>query len=362
LEKILANFCNTLFMNKMGDFTWLRRAIWIAARVGLVGLSALGSSAQQPAQAGPYLANIVAAGPALVKPLPANLAGSGARTEELWVRTETPDANALIAGIGDPAAASCYFQLRHGHPGVGSGSGASVLADTMLSPKAWHLLAVSDDGETMTFYVDGMAAGTAHSLKGDVAPEIRLAPNPGDETVRFSGEIGGFSVMDGSRSAARIAHDYATLPDFDAQLREENAKPWPVQTKQQVGYREPQAPDLMPHGAAPESARAEPLPVAGPTLRPDGPEKWEIAANWKLYSNADKAVLRAAGTKVSLPGFNDATWLPATVPGTVLTMLIDRGIYPDPDFAFNNLPIPESLNKRIRTKDLRRMMPWQSYT
>ena len=35
----------------------------------------------------------------------------------------------------------------------------------------------------------------------------------------------------------------------------------------------------------------------------------------------------------------------ATVPGTVLTTLIDRGVYPDPDFGLNNLAIPESLNK-----------------
>ena len=326
----------------MGGFSRPWRVLPVAACVSLFSLSALGSSTQQ---AGPYLANVVAGGPALVKPLPTNLAGTGARTEELWVRTGTPDADALIAGIGDPAASSCYFELRHGHAGVGSGSSASVLADTALSPKAWHLLAASDDGEIVTFYVDGLAAGTAHSLKGDVAPEIRLGPDPGDDTVRFSGEIGGFTVMEGARSAARIAHDYATPPDFDAQLREENAKPWPMQTKQQVGYREPQDPDQMPHGGAAQAAHAEPLPAAGPTLHPDGADKWEIAANWKLYSNADKAVLPDAGAQISLPGFNAATWLPATVPGTVLTTLIDRGIYPDPDFGLNNLAIPESLNK-----------------
>ena len=332
-------------MKEMGGFCRMRRAIWGAAGIGLLSLSTPGSSADLPLQAGPYLANVVAGGPALVKPLPAKLAGTGARTEELWVRTETPDEDALIAGIGDPAASSCYFELRHGQPGIGSGSSAAVLADGMMSPKVWHMLAVSDDGAIMTFYVDGAAAGKAHSLKGDVAPEIRLGPDPGDDTVRFSGEIGGFTVMEGAKNASRIAHDYAAPPNFEAQLREENAKPWAVQTKQQLGYREPQDPDLMPHGAAPEALHAEPLPAAGLTLHPDGADKWEIAANWKLYSNADKTVLPDAGAKISLPGFNDATWLPATVPGTVLTTLIDRGIYPDPDFGLNNLAIPESLNK-----------------
>ena len=34
------------------------------------------------------------------------------------------------------------------------------------------------------------------------------------------------------------------------------------------------------------------------------------------------------------------------MPGTVLTTMIDRGVYPDPDYGLNNLAIPESLNKQ----------------
>ncbi|MCL5745208.1 MAG: beta galactosidase jelly roll domain-containing protein, partial [Acidobacteria bacterium] len=34
------------------------------------------------------------------------------------------------------------------------------------------------------------------------------------------------------------------------------------------------------------------------------------------------------------------------MPGTVLTTLVDRGIYPDPDYGLNNLAIPETLNKQ----------------
>ena len=32
--------------------------------------------------------------------------------------------------------------------------------------------------------------------------------------------------------------------------------------------------------------------------------------------------------------------------GTVLTTLIDRGVYPDPDYGLNNLAIPESLARQ----------------
>jgi hypothetical protein len=326
-----------------------QRLFRAAVTAGVLGV---GAAHAQLTQAGPYLAHLLAGGPALVKPLPKELAGTVARTEELWVRTDTPDSDALIAGIGDPNSSSCYFELQQGHPGIGSASGASSLATASLSPNVWHLLALSDDGELMTLYIDGAAAGTAHSPKAEVAPEIELAPDPIGDAVRFSGDIGGFSVTAGAKSAAQIAHDFATPPDFEAQLREENAKPWPVQTKTQVGYRAPQDPDMMPHGAAPEPPHADPLPTDPPTLQKARPGAWEIANNWQLYSNADKTVLPDDGTKISQPEYlsgssnpSASKWLPAIVPGTVLTTLIDRGIYPDPDFGLNNLAIPESLNK-----------------
>lgn len=330
--------------------SWRQKSFGAALFAGAAGLGVI--HAQQPPTAGPYLAHLLAGGPALVKQLPKELAGTVARTEELWVRTDTPNADALIAGIGDPNSSSCYFELQQGHPGIGSTAGASLLTTTALTPNVWHLLALSDDSQIMTLYVDGTAAGTAHSPKGELKPEIQLAPDPVGQTARFSGDIGGFSVTEGARSASEVAHDFATPPDFDAQLREENAKPWPIQTKQQVGYRAPQDPEDMPHGVAPEPPEDDPLPSPAPALKETRPGAWQIAANWRLYSNADKSILPDAGARISLPGYlsgsshaSEAKWLVATVPGTVLTTLIDRGVYPDPDFGLNNLAIPESLNK-----------------
>ena len=34
------------------------------------------------------------------------------------------------------------------------------------------------------------------------------------------------------------------------------------------------------------------------------------------------------------------------MPGTVLTTLIARGVYPDPDYGLNNMAIPESLSRQ----------------
>ena len=290
---------------------------WLFRVVVAAGILGLGTVHAQSTQAGPYLAHLLAGGPTLDKPLPKELAGTVARTEEVWVRTDTPEANTLIAGIGDPNSSSCYFELQQGHPGIGSASGASLLATATLSAEAWHLLTLSDDGQTMTLYIDGVVAGTAHSPKAELTPQIQLAPDPGADSVRFSGDIGGFSVTEGARSAAQIAHDFATPPNFDAQLREENAKPWPVETKQQLGYRAPQDPDMMPHGAAPEPPHAEAVPADPPTLKKTRSGAWEVANNWELYSNAEQTLLPEDGAIISQPSLltssGDAKWLPAIV-------------------------------------------------
>ena len=299
-------------------------------------------------QAGPYFAHLVEGGPSLKKSLPQSLAEAPSWTEWVWFRPDNPISDSLIAGVGDPASSySRYFEVRNGWPVVRFSAESSLLAPTCLRSGAWHMMAITDDGKTAAFYIDGVLASSGPSVSGVVRPEIQMAPDPASVAmIRFSGEIGGFSVASHSITAVEINHMFATPPNFDAQLREENAKPWGVQTKQQVGYRAPQDPAEMPHGTAPDQPRPKPLPPAGPTLHENGDHSWEIAANWRLLSNTGTAAIPPrAGAQVSLSGFNDSAWLAATVPGTVLTTMIDRGIYPDPDFGVNNLAIPESLNK-----------------
>jgi beta-galactosidase/beta-glucuronidase len=46
------------------------------------------------------------------------------------------------------------------------------------------------------------------------------------------------------------------------------------------------------------------------------------------------------------PDFTTSQWYNATVPATVLTTLVDQGVYPDPFFGLNNLSIPESLCRK----------------
>jgi hypothetical protein len=83
---------------------------------------------------------------------------------------------------------------------------------------------------------------------------------------------------------------------------------------------------------APASARAQsalPQPVV-------------LSAGWQLQ---DVAKVPQAGAEVAAAGFSTAGWYTATVPGTVLTTLVNNHVYPEPLYGENNRPetIPESL-------------------
>jgi hypothetical protein len=77
-----------------------------------------------------------------------------------------------------------------------------------------------------------------------------------------------------------------------------------------------------------------------PTLRAN-----ELVLNggWKLTSAPR---IQLDGARLSRTGIETRDWYDATVPGTVLGTLVDRGVYPDPYWGLNNLKIPESLNQQ----------------
>lgn len=79
--------------------------------------------------------------------------------------------------------------------------------------------------------------------------------------------------------------------------------------------------------------RGETLPNLDPVL---------ISSGWELQTAAK---VPHAGAEISRVGFQAADWHPATVPGTVLTSLVNDKVYPEPLYGENNRPdkIPESL-------------------
>ncbi|GAA4569044.1 glycosyl hydrolase 2 galactose-binding domain-containing protein [Planotetraspora kaengkrachanensis] len=67
-----------------------------------------------------------------------------------------------------------------------------------------------------------------------------------------------------------------------------------------------------------------------------------LESGWTLTMD-DRA--GGQGADLSRPGVDTSRWLPATVPGTVLTSLVDQGRLPDPVAGFGNLHIPEALSR-----------------
>lgn len=70
----------------------------------------------------------------------------------------------------------------------------------------------------------------------------------------------------------------------------------------------------------------------------------EIASNWQIQ---DVIKVKQPGEKIASIGFKPENWYVATVPGTVLTSLVNNKVYQEPLYGENNRPdrIPESLNR-----------------
>ena len=65
------------------------------------------------------------------------------------------------------------------------------------------------------------------------------------------------------------------------------------------------------------------------------------------WSMQDVAKVPEAGAVVSTGAFHPQNWYAATVPGTVLTTLVNNGVYPDPVYGENMRAIPERDRKSV---------------
>lgn len=73
------------------------------------------------------------------------------------------------------------------------------------------------------------------------------------------------------------------------------------------------------------------------------PQQVTVTAGWQMQF-AGK--VPQTGAEITTPGFNTSGWYPATVPGTVLTTLVNDRVYPDPLYGENINLIPQSLAHR----------------
>jgi hypothetical protein len=306
-----------------------------------------------PQSYGPYSGHFLIGGIGLTKPLPAAdpvLKADAPWTLSAWVQfSPAPTESMLIAGAGDPRDEDYrFFAIADGRPELRFAQGHFIRSTSPLDLLGWHLLAASFDGNETHLFVDGKEVAHSPPQAGPIQPQLMLAPveSPCIENFceHFGGRIARLTLSREALSAQAIATLAAQKPDFQLIAFEEGSKPWALQVLQFVGNTAPQDPATLPHRNAPFSApKAEPLPPAQTTLQSAANDDWVLTGGWKL---AAAPKVSATPKSISMPGFNTSDWLAATVPGTVLTTMIARGIYPDPDYGLNNLDIPESLNQQ----------------
>jgi hypothetical protein len=313
--------------------------------------AAPGPVALEPPQFGPYNGTFVADGPGLRSTIPDPhdpiLLAESPWTMYCWVSmSEAPSALELVAGIGSITAEYArYLALDSGKVVLWMGGDNVLAAPVHLGDTEWHLLAATFDGAQFRLYADGRPLTSGTLTLGRVSPMLQMAPVSSAAALHhFNGKIASFSVLRHAVSADEIRQLAAAKPDFSTILFDEGSKPWPLQTRGQAGYRAPQDPTTMPRSRAPFSKPvAIKRPPVGASLVQTEPGTWTFSDGWSLR---EAPKVDTDGARLSTATYDAGDWMRATVPGTVLTTLVDNGIYPDPDYGLNNLAIPESLNKQ----------------
>jgi len=336
---------------------------------------------------GPYNATLLEGGIGVARPLSAeaNVVRAGRPWSMTgWIRWARPlSGRFVVAAVGNSNAPSDGggawrgIFMADGELEFAVTPHVTLRSHATLRPGRWYAIAATYDGGFARLYVDGKELAAARAATLAVDPRIELAPaaEPVSNTPapHFGGSLALFTVMDDSQSAAWIQSFARTEPDFSLVTFDVIGAGWPWQEHVWRGLQEPQDPWTLPHGnsapslpvatAAPPVSRAlrqqrqyaappgiatpgEAAPgVSKPGVSTPGVSKpgvWTIE-QWHL---AAAPTIDATGEQLSQMSYRERDWYPAVVPGTVLTTLIARGVYPEPDYGLNNLAIPDSLSRQ----------------
>jgi len=321
------------------------------ARLGLAVLCTCiaSASAAAPPQAtdnfGPYNSTFLEGGIGQSRTLAADsslLAAGASWSLSGWLRLAAPPSGTVIVGgVGNPGTDECRcLILQDGKIALRLGDRQQLSTSQSLDWTQWHAIAATYDGSTARLYLDGHESAAQALPTSRVAPALTLAPE--GDTPHFGGSLAEFTLHSNVLTPVDITSLFSLRPNFDLVVFDRIGAGWPWQVKAWRGLLEPQDPWTLPHAKTPPSAA---VPSAAPpeqALTPAGPNTWTVGA-WRLVESGR---LHASQAQISQAGFDDGAWYPAVVPGTVLTTLIARGVYPDPYYGLNNLAIPESLARQ----------------
>ena len=333
------------------------RAVGRAAPIATLALTLLGNfrtgsadTAAAPAEGtlGPYNITSLQGGIGMARDLPADasiLHAGESWSVTSWIRIDLAQQGPVVlAAIGN---APLSLLLDSGRLGLRSGSLSVSETSVALPTGSWQAIAATYDGARVRLYVGGAQQAEGSLVTQASSPMLQLAPVIGYpmSVQHFGGSLAQFQLHDTALSSEAIRSIAANPPAFNLLTLTPLGVGWPVQIKAWIGLTVPQDPWTLPHGHARVSASVA-LPARDESaLSPLGDQSWKLGA-WRMTAAAGPDGDGPDGASISRPGFADSSWYAATVPGTVLTTLIDRGVYPDPDYGLNNLAIPESLARQ----------------
>lgn len=265
-------------------------------------------------------------------------------TLSAWVQPRGVDGKGttmLIGGFGNPASGPRrYLALVDGQPALVTEAGV-VQGGGTADRNKWVNIAASYDGKVVRLFVGGRQVVQRALTLEPVTGVVTLAPR--DYQPVFAGKIIDFRMVREVVDPLTIRVAARRAPDPAKMALQTGSPSWPFQTRQMQGQTTPQDAWTLPQSKAPipTSGTARPEPK-DPALVSTATGQWAVNG-WRLI---EAAKVGPGGADLSQGNFDSSKWYAATVPGTVLTTLVDRGVYPDPSVGLNNLAIPETLARQ----------------
>jgi hypothetical protein len=114
-----------------------------------------------------------------------------------------------------------------------------------------------------------------------------------------------------------------------------------AQSKLNFGLTRTLEDSLLPKSKAPLPYVVKKKKVNSPiSFERNDQHRYLLNNGWEM---ADEQTVMSQQLNVLSEAYNSKDWYNAVVPGTVLTTLVEQGVYPDPYFGLNNMYIPDTL-------------------